>query len=336
MGSGARMLGLVGLLLSAGCSWGGGSAALNAVESRIRERQSEIVAASSRPIDSPAVSQDTHEDESNWDSATLTLGDFRLRSEPDDEPAAGEGRFDPSNRSRPLPGLGETIKRDLKQFPTVLWDDTKAVYTNKQNLLVLGLTYGASSSIQEGGPDNTVEDSFRDGGKLNKGFRDAGGLLGNPAVHFGLAGLWYLIGQQEQNDHTYEVGKKLFRALTVSGLSTALGQAASWDRAPNGEWGTFPSGHTSSSFAFASVMDHEYGPVVGWPLYALSSFVAWTRLEDREHYLSDVVMGSVLGLVVGHTVASGGEPPKLFGGEIFPYADPMTGSTGVAWIKRIK
>jgi len=330
------MLGSTGLLISAGCSFGGGSGRLDAFATRVHARQSKLTAQSTRAAVSPTTSKNTDDHEATWAETVPTLNDFGLRGGPDNAGDPNANRFNRSEASRPLPDLGDTIKRDLKRFPEVLWGDTKSVYTNKRNLLILGLTYGASLSIQEGGPDDTVEDSLSNGRKLKKGFRDAGGLLGNPAVHFGLAGLWYLIGQQEQNNHTYEVGTKLFRALTVSGLSTLLGQAASYDRAPNGEWGTFPSGHASSSFAFASVMDHEYGHAVGWPLYALSSFVAWTRLEDREHHLSDVVMGSVLGLVVGHTVAAGGEPPKLFGGEIFPYADPMTGSTGIAWMKRIK
>ena len=53
-----------------------------------------------------------------------------------------------------------------------------------------------------------------------------------------------------------------------------LGQAATSDRSPNGEWGTFPSGHTSSTFVVASVLHEAYGPVVGIPLYALGTLVA--------------------------------------------------------------
>jgi len=63
--------------------------------------------------------------------------------------------------------------------------------------------------------------------------------------------------------------------------------------------------------------------------------VAIEWLEDDEHYLSDVIMGGVMGLVIGHTVA-GEHEFKLFGGEIRPYADPNTGSSGIAWAKHFK
>ena len=242
---------------------------------------------------------------------------------------------EPSQRRAPLPGLWDTIQRDVADMPGDLWRDTKKVYASAPNLLILGLTYGGSLAVQETGPDDTVEaglhhhDIFSDG--ANEGF----GALGNPATHFVLAGAWYLVGQQTQNEKTYNAGKKLFSALIINGVSTMVGQAASWDDAPNDQWGTFPSGHTSSTFCFASVMHQEYGPLVGLPLYGLGALVATERLDDDEHYLSDVLMGAVLGMVVGHSVAAD-KPLELFGGQVLPWADPYAGGTGLAWVKELK
>jgi membrane-associated phospholipid phosphatase len=237
----------------------------------------------------------------------------------------------------PLPGFWETVKRDVRAMPHDLWADTKAVYGSGPNLLILGLTYGGALALQESGPDDTVENSFSRNGHRTFGddWRDGFAAVGNPGTHFALAGLWYLAGQQTRDEKTYNVGKTLFSALIVNGLSTVAGQAASWDRGPNGEWGTFPSGHTSSSFTFASVMHQAYGHWVGIPLYALSGLVAYERLESGEHYLSDVVMGGVMGLVIGHTVA-GEHEFELFGGEVVPYVDPQTNSSGVAWVRHFK
>ncbi|MFH0982393.1 MAG: phosphatase PAP2 family protein [Planctomycetota bacterium] len=240
-----------------------------------------------------------------------------------------------SRRRTPLPGFWDTVQRDLRSMPEDLWQDTKAVYGSAPNLLILGLTYGGALTVQETGPDDTVEDGFRDHTIFSKDTRDVFGALGNPGTHFALAGAWYLLGQQRQNEKTYEVGRTLFSALIINGLSTLAGQAANWDRAPNGEWGTFPSGHTSSTFAVASVMHDAYGPLVGVPLYGLGVLVAMERLEDNEHYLSDVLMGGVMGLVIGHTVA-GEHEFEFFGGKFLPYADPETGSSGVAWVKQFE
>ncbi|MCB9866811.1 MAG: phosphatase PAP2 family protein [Phycisphaerales bacterium] len=229
-----------------------------------------------------------------------------------------------------MPGLWDTIERDLADAPRDLWEDTKSVYGNGQNLIILGLTYGGSLAMQTTHVDDRFESSLTSRRVYKEDIADGIGFLGNPATHFGLAGLWYLVGQQRQDERTYSVGRTLFSALTINGLTTMLGQAATSDRSPNGEWGSFPSGHTSSTFAFASVMHEAYGPWVGAPLYALGAAVAVERLDDGEHYASDVVMGAVMGLVIGHTVA-GEHEIELFGGRIVPYADPQTGASGIAW-----
>lgn len=253
-----------------------------------------------------------------------------------DEAESGRAVATDGQRAGPLPGFWETLKRDLREAPGDLWADTKAVYGSGPNLLILGLAYGGSLAIQQTGPDDTIEDSFRRGHRTFKhDWRDAFGAAGNPGTHFALAGLWYLVGQQRQDDKTYQVGKTLFSALAINGLSTLLGKAATWEDGPNGEWGAFPSGHTSSAFTFSSVMHRAYGPWVGVPLYGLSALVAYERLESSEHYFSDVVMGGVMGLVIGHTVA-GEHEFELFGGQIVPYADPATGTSGVAWVRHFK
>lgn len=235
----------------------------------------------------------------------------------------------------PLPGFGQTLNRDLRRLPSQLWADFKSVYTSPANLLLLGGTYGAALALQSTGPDDTVADGLGEHRIFKDDWRDAFGAAGNPLVHFGLAGLWYVVGQQTQDDHTYEVAGTLRRALMVNGLSVLVGQVASGGHGPNGEFGSFPSGHTSSTFAVASVMHRSYGPWVGVPLYALGGLVAMERLDSDEHFLSDVVMGAVMGLVIGHTIA-GERELALAGGRIVPYVDPQTQSSGLAWVVHFK
>lgn len=257
----------------------------------------------------------------------------------DEEPQPG--RFISANESSgaqdrrsPLDSFWETVKRDVRHMPGDLWQDTCRVYSNPTNLVILGTAYGTSLALQQMGPDHSVEHHFAGGhNHLPGGWNDALGAVGNPGTHFGLAGLWYLIGQQTDNEKTYEVGKTLFSALIINNLTTMVGQAASWDRGPNGEWGTLPSGHTSSSFTMASVLHQAYGHAVGIPLYGLAAMVAMERIDDDEHYLSDVVMGAVLGTVIGHSVASGRDP-EFFGWKVLPYANP-NGATGVAFMKSL-
>ncbi len=246
--------------------------------------------------------------------------------------AAGES-FAP--RRPPLPDFRETVKRDVKHMAGDLWGDTKRVYGNPLNLVILGVSYGGALAVQETGPDDTVEDHYDRQHTFSHDWNDAFAAAGNPGTHFALAGLFYLVGQQAQDEKTFEVGRTLFSALIINGLTVLAGQAATWDRSPNGELGTFPSGHTSSTFVVASVMHEAYGPLAGVPLYGLGALVGISRLDDREHYLSDVLFGAVLGTVIGHSVASGRDP-ELFGWKIVPYADPQGGATGVAFVKTIE
>lgn len=270
------------------------------------------------------------------------LGDTPMEGDSTEhvELANSTSSTDEYSRSSPLASFWDTVKRDVKAMPSDLWRDTKRVYANPVNLVILGGTLGGSIAIKESGVDRSVEHHFNRRNDfqpahhhMNEDWRDAFGAIGNPGTHFALAGLWYLIGQQSMDDKTYEVGKTLFSALMINGLTVMVGQAASSDRAPNGERGTLPSGHTSSSFVVASVLHQAYGHAVGAPLYALATLVAHERVEDGEHYFSDVVMGGVLGLVVGHSVASGRDP-EFFGWKILPYASTQ-GGAGVAFVKTL-
>jgi membrane-associated phospholipid phosphatase len=103
------------------------------------------------------------------------------------------------------------------------------------------------------------------------------------------------------------------------------------DRAPNDEKYGWPSGHTSSSVCFAAVLHEYYGWQAGVPLYLLAGYSAATRLEDREHDLSDLVFGAALGWVVGHSVVKG-QLPQVAGFHVLPWGGPDAG--GLMFLKR--
>jgi len=246
-------------------------------------------------------------------------------------PAEPERTLDPSG---PRGDLWATVSGDLRAMPKDLWTDAKATFTDTTNLMVLGVAGGASLALRPE-VDDDIEDKYDRSRSLRPVWGDVFGALGNPGTHFALAGAWYLAGTLQQDSKTYEVGKTLFSALTINGAVTVALKAAACTDAPNGEPWAWPSGHTSSSVCFAAVMHEAYGPWVGVPLYGVAGMVALERLDDREHHFSDVVFGAALGWVVGHTVASG-HRPRIFGGEVLPYADPGTGAAGLVWVKTLK
>jgi hypothetical protein len=69
---------------------------------------------------------------------------------------------------------------------------------------------------------------------------------------------------------------------------------------------SFPSGHATLSFAFASAIAQRY-PHNRWlkvGVYALATGVALSRYPGKKHFFSDILVGSTLGYVVGSSVAS--------------------------------
>lgn len=64
---------------------------------------------------------------------------------------------------------------------------------------------------------------------------------------------------------------------------------------------SFPSGHACSTASTAAAVALAYPPAAV-PVGAFSVAVAWSRLEQRKHHLSDVLAGLTLGVFVGWIV----------------------------------
>ena len=64
---------------------------------------------------------------------------------------------------------------------------------------------------------------------------------------------------------------------------------------------SFPSGHTTSSFACSTVM-MMYFPLLGIVGYVYATLTAFSRLYLFVHYLSDVLFGMALGILIGWLV----------------------------------
>jgi len=226
--------------------------------------------------------------------------------------------------------FGDILKSDLRETPRQVWSGTKHSFAKPENLLILGAAFGADRIVRHN-LDGRIRDDFRHDDTSLAETDDFGSIIGNPALHFGIAGAWYLGAVHERDASHHAMSKTMIEALAVNGLSTGLLKVSMNDRSPNGERYGWPSGHTSSSVCFAAVMQQYYGWKAGVPLYLLAGYSAATRLEDREHDLSDIVFGAALGWVVGHSVAKG-ELPEIGGFHVLPYGGP--GAGGLMFIKQ--
>jgi len=68
---------------------------------------------------------------------------------------------------------------------------------------------------------------------------------------------------------------------------------------------SFPSGHTSSIFAVVTVLATEYKDKKWLPpvLYSIAGLTSLSRINDLEHWTSDVFFGFALGFFIGKAVS---------------------------------
>ncbi len=60
------------------------------------------------------------------------------------------------------------------------------------------------------------------------------------------------------------------------------------------DYASWPSGHTTSAFAFAAAMGMAF-PILRWPLLAAAALTGFSRMVLGVHYLGDVIMGATVG-----------------------------------------
>lgn len=224
----------------------------------------------------------------------------------------------------------KVIREDLHGLPGSMWQDSKDLVGQKENLAIL-LAAGGVSGYVRCAQDDGIANHFENQHTFSRDFTIAQGAI--PLAELSLSGAGYLFGVLAEDDEIYQVARTMMEAQALNGLYTGTLKLIAQDYGPNGEKLAWPSGHTSVSVTFATVMNEYYGPWVGLPLYALSGFVMYERMETAEHWASDLIFGAAVGYTVGKTVA-GKYKPEGFGMNVLPYVDPQTGGTGIMLTKQ--
>lgn len=116
------------------------------------------------------------------------------------------------------------------------------------------------------------------------------------------------------NKKTRVAGFVLFIVLGITGLSTEIIKefverprpfVAYPSIAPlyneTSLYSSFPSGHTSMAFAFATTMALFY-PKYKFPLFTMAIIMGFTRLYGFVHYPTDVIAGAMIGIIVAIVV----------------------------------
>jgi membrane-associated phospholipid phosphatase len=213
----------------------------------------------------------------------------------------------------------------------------RPVFTSRDAVLTAALVTSAAFLIPA---DGSIAREFQRQGPQSssslRGAADGMEMIGSPgAIIFG--GSLYAAGLVARKRGVADFGWHTLEALAISGqVTTALKglfgrtrpYAAGGD-AGDFDWGggfstserrSFPSGHTSMAFTFASVVAEETSH--RWPAanrfvapvaYAAATGVGLARMYNDKHWASDVALGAAIGTLAGRLVVryAHGRPGNL-------------------------
>lgn len=219
----------------------------------------------------------------------------------------------PNAGSQPQPTPTPSLE---KKFIVNLLDDQRAIWTSPFHLHRTDVNWLAPlglSTIALIATDRRTSGKLVEHGDNRSRLRISRDIsrLGSVYSTGGLAAFLYLTGRATHNDRLRETGLLGAEALIDSGIVVgALKTASQRQRPPtddsSGEFfdggDAFPSGHATSAWSLATVIAQEYGhhrPLVQIGAYGLASAVSLSRYTGRNHFLSDVLVGSAIGYGVG-------------------------------------
>jgi len=173
---------------------------------------------------------------------------------------------------------------------------------------------------------------------VNNGFNipttvfQSGNVIGSFMFQIGAGFATYGTGKAMGDKKLAYAGRDIVRAQVVSQVMVqTLKYTVQRDRPDHSNNKSFPSGHSASAFATATVLHRYYGWKVSGPAYALGSYVALARMSWNRHHATDVVMGAGFGIASARTVTMQMAKSKFKVG-----VQPQTGGASINFTKIYK
>lgn len=214
----------------------------------------------------------------------------------------------PTPKASPTPSLEKQFFKNIACDQIAIWTSPFRLRGQDAKWLVpLGLSTAAliatdrrtSAFVSRNGSLPAVSRNFSQGGS----FYATGGVA---------AGL-YIIGRSTGNRRMRETGLLAAEALIDSGIVAQTLKFTTQRPRPNNDGGrgrfftggnSFPSGHATSVWSLATVIAYEYQdrPFIRYGAFAAATAVSLSRYSGRNHFLSDVLVGSAIGFGIGRFV----------------------------------
>jgi len=124
---------------------------------------------------------------------------------------------------------------------------------------------------------------------------------------FGASALGAVCKGYQTGDYRKPVRYWAMANLSTVALTYALKYSVGRTRPNARNKHSYPSGHTSVAFATATMYQMWYGWKAGVPAYAMAALTAFQRMDDDQHWFSDVVMGAAIGIALPYMLYQGEE-----------------------------
>lgn len=257
--------------------------------------------------------------------ANLTIGAAKVPAQPQDQRTSStQHRSQGSAKEFPVPNPDAShslwhfnwvtaVRNDFATAPADIFTDQKQFWTSPAKLRLsdaewlLPLAGITSAAILT---DASFSRSLSSNPGRLKDFRDIrlAGVSGLGAISAGA----YLWGLHTHDPRQRETGLLAGEAVLDSLLVTeGLKYIASRERPLQGNGqgqffqsgSSFPSNHSAAAWAAAGIIAHEYhGTLTKLLAYGLASTVSVASVGSKEHFPSDVLIGSGLGWVISESV----------------------------------
>ncbi len=206
----------------------------------------------------------------------------------------------------------------LRNTPRNIFKDQEAIWTSPIRLrlsnaagplvLVLATTVAITTDRQ------TMSSSRLDDASLNKHANTASnGLVGAfVALPVAFYGLGHLRHSTQAEETGILGGEAMVDSLAVNEVMklvarrerpTVDGARGKFFQSGVGTGSSFPSNHSILAWSSAAVIASEYpSRLTAFSVYSMATGVSLTRILAREHFPSDVLVGSAVGWMIGHYV----------------------------------
>lgn len=206
----------------------------------------------------------------------------------------------------------------LANTPAHILKDQVAIWTSPARIREHDLAYlvpiGLATTLAITVDHQTMSSSKLDDPSLNSHAATAsngllGGFVAAPVIIYGL-------GHIHHDEHATESGilageamvdslvvDEVMKAVSMRERPTLDGAKGKFFQSGVGLNSSFPSTHSMIAWSSAAVIASEYdGPLAKLTAYGLATGVSITRVLARQHFPSDVVVGSAVGWLVGRYV----------------------------------